>query len=268
MRRKLQNGDTTSIGVWCIAVFGFFTLPTQAALVSRLNGEAVYDTDLDITWVANANLAASNQFGVTSGIILTGAAAGQMTWDTAQSWIAGMNAANYLGLNDWRLPTTQTPDASCSTSQVNAIGNNCTRSEMGHLFYIELGGTAGNNILYSGDPDLAKFQNIVSSYYWSTDYTPTVPLGDAYHFNFGAGDQIGSGKTATDNVWAVRSGDVAVPLPAAIWLFGSGFLNLIGIARRKKHAYLFQRRLFGAALFCDPSPNRFHCLAETWRKMS
>jgi hypothetical protein len=222
------------LGVLCVIVVGFFTFPLQAALVSRLNGEAVYDTDLDITWVANANLAASNTFGVTSGIILTGSAAGQMNWNTAQSWIAGMNAANYLGFKDWRLPTTLTPDASCSASQANATGSNCTGSEMGHLFYSELGGTAGNNILTSGDPDLAKFQNIVPSYYWSTDYTPTGPTGDAYHFNFGAGDQIGSGKTATDNVWAVRSGDVVVPLPAAIWFFGSGLLELIGIARRKK----------------------------------
>jgi hypothetical protein len=224
------------IAVLCVAVSGLPTFSTQAALISRLNGEAVYDTDLNITWIANANLAASNTFGVTSGIILTGSAAGQMCWTTAQNWIAGMNAANYSGYNDWRLPTTLTSDPSCSASQANAIGSNCTGSEMGHLFYTELGGTAGNNILTSGDPDLAKFQNMVPSYYWSTDYTPTVPIGDAYHFNFGAGDQIGSGKTATDNVWAVRSGDVVVPLPAAGWLFGSGLLGLIGTSRRKKVA--------------------------------
>jgi hypothetical protein len=27
-----------------------------------------------------------------------------------------------------------------------------------------------------------------------------------------------------------------VPLPAAVWLFGSGLLGLVGIARRKKAA--------------------------------
>ncbi|MBI5783055.1 MAG: VPLPA-CTERM sorting domain-containing protein, partial [Gammaproteobacteria bacterium] len=33
---------------------------------------------------------------------------------------------------------------------------------------------------------------------------------------------------------AVRPGDVAVvPVPAAVWLFGSGLLGLIGVARRK-----------------------------------
>ncbi len=29
--------------------------------------------------------------------------------------------------------------------------------------------------------------------------------------------------------------DAAVPVPAAIWLFGSGLLGLIGLARRRKH---------------------------------
>jgi len=34
--------------------------------------------------------------------------------------------------------------------------------------------------------------------------------------------------------WAVKSGDVGtVPIPAAMWLFGSGVLALVGVARRK-----------------------------------
>jgi hypothetical protein len=220
------------------ACAGLFTLgaavSADAALVSRLNGAAVYDTDLNITWIADANLAVSNQFGVTSGIILTGSASGQMTWTTAQNWIAGMNAANYLGYNDWRLPITVPPDPNCSVSQTNAIGSNCTGSEMGHLFYSELSGTAGSNITTSGDPDLAKFQNIWPSYYWSTDYTPTSATGDAYDFNFNAGDQGGVAKGATNNVWAVRTGDVAVPLPAAGWLLASGLIGMFGFSRKNR----------------------------------
>jgi hypothetical protein len=34
---------------------------------------------------------------------------------------------------------------------------------------------------------------------------------------------------------AVRSGNVStVPVPAAVWLFGSAMLGLMGVARRKK----------------------------------
>ena len=37
------------------------------------------------------------------------------------------------------------------------------------------------------------------------------------------------------SAWAVQSGDVsAVPVPAAVWLFGSGLIGLVGFARRKK----------------------------------
>ena len=39
---------------------------------------------------------------------------------------------------------------------------------------------------------------------------------------------IGSGNSMT--VTAINT----VPVPAAIWLFGSGLLGLIGISRRKK----------------------------------
>lgn len=97
----------------CAGIFGLaITTSANAALVSRLNGTAVYDTDLGITWLADANLAGSNTFGV-SGISILPSSAGQMNWGTAQNWIVAMNNANYLGYNDWRLPATQYPDASC-----------------------------------------------------------------------------------------------------------------------------------------------------------
>ena len=64
--------------------------------------EAYYDTVLNITWLANDNLAQTNKFGV-SGINVNGA----MTWDKAIEWIAAMNASGgtgYFGYNNWRLP--------------------------------------------------------------------------------------------------------------------------------------------------------------------
>ena len=53
----------------------------------------------------------------------------------------------------------------------------------------------------------------------------------------GATSQIefrAAGNTLDDNFY-IRTADAAViPVPAAVWLFGSGLLGLIGIARRKK----------------------------------
>jgi len=36
--------------------------------------------------------------------------------------------------------------------------------------------------------------------------------------------------------WAVHAGNVGavVPVPVAVWLFGSGLLGLLGLARRKQ----------------------------------
>jgi hypothetical protein len=71
---------------------------------------------------------------------------------------------------------------------------------------------------------------------------PTALLGLA-EFQVGSNptsDQwvnSGSGSTswtAEERTWATFTPAAAVPVPAAVWLFGSGLLGLIGIARRKE----------------------------------
>ena len=57
------------------------TAVANAALVSRLNGQAIYDTDLNITWLADANLAATDSFGVAG---IGAFSSGGMSWVTAQ----------------------------------------------------------------------------------------------------------------------------------------------------------------------------------------
>jgi hypothetical protein len=54
----------------------------------------------------------------------------------------------------------------------------------------------------------------------------------------GAADDInpplsGSPFTIDPGVVTAQIGAVPVPVPAAIWLFGSGLLGLVGVARRK-----------------------------------
>jgi len=76
-----------------------------------------------------------------------------------------------------------------------------------------------------------------STPYWSdTGYALNTSL--AWYFLFPTGSQDVGIKSATGSyAWAVHAGDVgasAVPVPTAVWLFGSGLLGLIGVARRKK----------------------------------
>jgi len=150
------------LGVLCACLFIFVATSTNANLVSRLGGQAVYDTDFDITWIADANLAASNTFG-TAGINVSGA----MNWTKVNTWIGNLNAANYLGFNDWSLPVTPQPDATCSSQTGGVppqdVGSGCTGSDMGHLFNVE-GVSAATPGLFS---------NVQSVVYWSgTEFAP------------------------------------------------------------------------------------------------
>ena len=189
------------------------TTGAHAALQSRLGGLAVYDTDLNITWLANANANA------------------QMTWSQANAWAAGLTVGGFSG---WRLPTTVQPDTTCGGQNGSgSYGYNCTGSEMGHLFYNELGGVAGKSITTTHNANYNLFHNVVSNYYWSgTEFAPNS-IG-AWNFDMFNGYQILGNKNDGTFALAVRPGDVpAVPVPAAAWLMGSGLLGLIGVARRK-----------------------------------
>jgi hypothetical protein len=156
----------------------------KAELGADSKGETVYDTVKNVTWLANANLAATQTFGV-SGINRDGS----MSWDTAQKWIAAMNTANYLGSNHWSLPTTQLPDAGCSQRPKSAaFGYGCTGSQMGDLFYNKLGGEQGSTIELRHNANYGLFKNFQQYLYWSSTLWERVP-NSAFSFSFGNGFQ-------------------------------------------------------------------------------
>jgi len=169
----------------------------QAALFDR-GGGLVYDSTLNITWSADANLAQ------TSG----GSPDGKMTWDEAVAWADNLVVGVDSG---WRLPTT-----------LATIGGvNQTASEMAHLFDVDLAGAATNGVI-----------NIQDLNYWSGTESSST---EALSFVIKNGTQFTSDKTSRFYAWAVHIGDVAkispVPVPAAIWLFGSGLIALLGVNR-------------------------------------
>ncbi len=200
--------------------------------------EAYYDTTLDITWLANANAA-----GTT------------MNWATANAWAAGLDVN---GINGWRLPTVTPING---TSFNTAFSNNATTdlgyassagwvdgagnpvSEMGHLFYVTLGNlgictpndaSPGFCVQQTGFglSNTGPFSNVQSGLYWSGS---ELSASGAWLFYFFNGNQNNLGKFSPLFAWAVRSGDVsAVPVPAAVWLFGSGLIGLLGVARRQR----------------------------------
>ena len=111
----------------------------------------------------------------------------------------------------------------------------CRDNELGYMFYHNMGGFLFDNKTGNQTVDGVLLTDVQSSYWSGTEYDSSV----AWSFGFLNGGQtrFNGGKGTNIYGWAVRAGDVgAVPVPAAIWLFGTGLLGLIGITRRKKTA--------------------------------
>ena len=212
------------LAIWVLLAAGCAD-SAQAVLLERLGGAAVYDTDLNVTWLTNANLPQTNSFN-----LIAIAPNGSMTWSTAQNYIIAMNAANYLGFSTWRLPTTLQPDPNCTAQDVAnhlSSGLGCTGSEMGHLFYSELGG--GNSTAISGvhNANYNFFRNLQDGTYWS-DTTYSVDTSAAWVFQFQSGSQsTGAKPTSALYVMAVLTGDVASPKVLPQIAFGGGWYSAL-----------------------------------------
>lgn len=223
-----------------LVLFSAVSLSANAALLSRFDGLAYYDTESNLTWLADAN------FAFTSGYAAQHAngdphsspaniqASGAMGWEAAMAWVAGLEVAGIAG---WRLPTTLQPDPSCSQQSPvhGSYYNNCTGSEMGNMFYNVLGGVAGYDIGTTHNDNYYLFSNV-----GLTSWSSTERDTSAWSFAMGNGNQRTFNKSVSNYAWAVHDGDVSalapVPLPAAAWLFSGGLLGLVGAASRKRKA--------------------------------
>lgn len=221
----------------------------QAALIDR-GGGMIYDTELNITWLADANYAKTSGFSTFAN--------GRMSFDMANAWVESLV---YGGFDDWRLPKTLVPDPSCGsghpvfTSLAQGLG--CSGSEMGHLHYKTFGATVNLRGGLQGQEELANlalFSNIQggdtyfpgpelwfgsADPYWSGTGFADVETGQKvlYSFNFSSGSQsFFCAYCGAFYVWPVRDGDVAttVPEPGTLALFGLGIAGLAFTRRRKQ----------------------------------
>lgn len=94
---------------------------------------------------------------------------------------------------------------------------------------------SGADTMFSQDNVLVQGANDGGDMHTAFDFT--VPLSAAQliiqidHGNLAAGTQDNIG---IDNIRFGQNPPAAVPIPPALWLFGSGLLGLVGIAGRKK----------------------------------
>ena len=113
----------------------------------------------------------------------------------------------------------------------------CRDNELGYMFYYILGGAYLDDLTGDHTVGDVTLTNIKHGYWSPTEYDDDYD-DSALSFFFNRGSQSLDFKdTSLFYSWAVRSGDVGViPIPAAVWLFGSGLLGLVGISRRRKIA--------------------------------
>jgi len=230
-------------------ILSLATATSHAALLGRApltpggtDYQAYYDDELNITWLADANLAATNTFGV-AGICIGGTndftnanplcpgpvpgpaiPSGAMDWYVAEEWIAAMNSAQYLGISNWRLPSMDrnlNGSIRCPSGPQDPL---CYDNEMGYHYF--------RNGINSSTP--SPFTNIASvagfGYYGSsTEYA--VDPSRRWLWNFGETQLYGlNPKTAPMWSWPVSPGDLLpVPVPAAAWLLGSALAVLTSI---------------------------------------
>ena len=224
----------------------------QAALQGRdldpakAGFEAYYDTELNISWLADF------------GAVRSFEADGRLSWDGAQSWIAQLNTQSLYGFNNWRLPKVTPVNGQAfrygnsnngSTDYgVAATGQGWGKaSEMGHLYYVTLGNkgyctpTPAGNDACTIQPGWEQTRTSVPSPACRplcSGLAPKLPnrSNQAWYFYAYYGNQYYQTKDQQYSALAVRDGDVLsqpVPEPTSALLMFGGLLALAAAVRRK-----------------------------------
>jgi hypothetical protein len=182
-------------------------------LIDRGRG-FLYDVERDLTWLQDTNYART----------VGRAPDGQMTWDDAKAWVAGLQ---YRGIKGWRLPTALNEDGTGP-----CVGDNCRESELGHLIF---------TAFQRKSPGLQLLNWQTFSIYWSSTEASAT---EAFAFKmtglkqgrlakdpWAVNPALGGAVPLTDLVltWPVHDGDVAAGF----------FLRLVDAI-----VHLFRRREF------------------------
>jgi uncharacterized protein (TIGR03437 family) len=181
------------------AFMGAFALQAAATLVLSPDGITVYDTVNNVSWLADANLPATNRFGLpvcnASGTAPCVNASGSMSYQAATAWVAAMNAANYLGHTDWQIPTTPIVDKGCGKTgpQGNSFGFGCTLGALGSLYYNALSLKPPATAVPIPANTAGPFSNFQPYLYWSQ----SLGSGGNATLSFNSGFQ---GANTVDNL--------------------------------------------------------------------
>lgn len=276
------NQATATIGLLPTAVLALYvqtavSLPIagrgtwETTLLGRdldgdpLTFEAWYDAELGITWLGDAYLIYTTGYDTDHTI----------TWDDSVAWINYLNASNYLGHSNWRLPTLSpvngseflydttydgSTDRAYNVSAPGSVYSGSKSSELAYLFYNTLGNLSYYDL--SGNPNqpgnglvnTGPFQNIQPTGYWTNVIYALVANG-AWQVNMNSGFQDPDPTFATIyKPWPVHDGDIGQPANGDINMDGDvdagdvllAVNHVLGVSTldylRKSHGDVYPKR--------------------------
>jgi hypothetical protein len=261
MKKTLWTGLATGLVMLGMAGVAQASLTTigSAGYDRNRNGIVENTENYKLIWDDNNN---------GKSVVWLDFTAGPFTTSSMKTWADGLNGPGVLsytlnagysvdwGANAWRLPASVDGNYLYGHHIGNTgLGYSNTTSELGHLYYTELGnnpyrnpdGTYNSQTKIYGLLNDGDFKNLKSTPYWSGTAASGAPYYNqsAWYFDPTSGLQYVGMKSDPKSAIAVRTGrvtyidpSVAAPIPEpetyAMMLAGLGLLGFM--SRRKKQS--------------------------------
>ncbi len=161
---------------------------------------------------------------------------------TSGTFFVGNSDGEALAIGDMSVDSfvTATSDPT-ATVGLTFAGGELVKSSGFELVLFEIGTAESMTVSVNGTPLGSFTPSPVDPQELITGVAPTGETGalnavginlDSFDLSVEVTIELGLAQSGAD--FALAGALTAVPVPAAVWLFGSGLLGLVGVARRKK----------------------------------